>query len=144
MSKFLALFLIVFSQLAAAETILLMETKMYARSLSPEFKVNKKLGTAVVDVVQERLSSEGSTYNSNNVKVAGLSYNAETKEILFKRGEEVVVCGETYNRPYYIDRGLSVRNSDRCVFEVKKVKVQVVKGTESKMKSRTHVYLHIN
>lgn len=144
MSKVLALILIVFSQLASAETILLMETKMYASSLTPEFKVNKKLGTAVVDVVQERISSEGSSYRSNNVEVAGLSYNAETKEVLFQRGEEVIVCGETYNRRFVIDRGLSVLNSDRCVFEVKKVKVQIMQGSVIKMKTRTHVYLHIN
>ena len=144
MKKFIAILALVLSTVAAAESTLIFQTKNYSNyDVYPEFQVNKELGRAWVNVVLSEYVGDSSNYFDNRVKIEGLSYNPETKEIVLEKDGQQIVCGSIYNRRWVIDIGGSVRTTGRCTFSVKKIKVVEDNGFETYKVPMLQVYLNV-
>ncbi len=130
MKKFIALFALVLSTVAAAESTMIFETQNTYADVEASFEVNKDLGRAWVNVVLSETSGDSTTYQDNRVKIEGLSYDVASKNIILQKDGQEIICGNVYNRRWVIDFGGSVRNSDRCSFTVKKAKKQIDNGFE--------------
>ena len=145
MKKFIALFALVLSTVAAADSIKIYETQSTGiDSLLPEFEINKELGRAWVNVVERQFWGDESTYHDNLVKVEGLSYDTTEKVVVFEKEDgERVVCSKLYNRRWVIDIGGSLNDTGACTFEVKKVKVNVDNGFEVSKVTMLQVFLNV-
>ncbi len=131
MKKFIALFALVLSTVAAAESTMIFEVnddRYY--DVAPEFEVNKDLGRAWVNVVLSETTGDSTFYVDNRVKIEGLSYDVASKNIILEKNGEEIVCGSMYNRRWVLDGGRSIRNSGRCKFSVKHAKKQIDNGFE--------------
>jgi hypothetical protein len=132
MKKFIAILALAFSAVAFADSSVIFETENYSNyDVYPEFQVNKELGRAWVNVVLSEYVGDSSNYYDNRVKIPGLSYKAETKEIVLEKDGQEIVCGKIINRRWVIDIGGSVKESGRCKFTTKKVKVVRDNGFET-------------
>lgn len=144
MKQILIVLALVLSSVASAESIKLLEARYDSDTeYLPEFQVNKSLGRAWVNVVESEWNGDSSYYTDNRVKVAGLSYDASDRTIVFEKNGERIVCAEFYNRRFVIDGGNSIRLTDRCSFSQEKVKVQVDNGFEIRTVKMVQVYLNV-
>ncbi|MFL5784083.1 MAG: hypothetical protein ACJ76H_05695 [Bacteriovoracaceae bacterium] len=144
MKKFIALITLVLSLSAFADSILVYETRDYSpMDIEASFGVNKDLGRAWAVMTLTQGSGDSISFWDERVKVEGLSFNAETKEIVLERNGEQVVCGQMYNRRWILDGGRSIRMTPRCSFAIKKEKIEIDNGFEIKKKSITRVYLNV-
>lgn len=144
MKQILIVLALVISSFASAESILLLETR-YDSSTDylPEFQVNKSLGRAWVNVVESEYRGDSSNYSDNRVLVAGMSYDATDKSIVVERNGERIVCAQLYNRRLVLDRGNSIRLTQRCSFSQKKVNVDVDNGFEIRTVKMMQVFLNV-
>lgn len=144
MKKLFVIFCLMISTLASAESILVYEGEgARAFDYSAEFSINKKLGRAWITVTETRPGIDGSDYIDTRVLVPGLSYDVEAKQVIFTKGNEKIVCGELYNKPWVIDVGGSIRTTERCLIGVKNSKIQVDDGFEIKTRRVVQVTLTI-
>lgn len=144
MKKLIAIFALVLSTVAAAESTLIFETKNYSNyDVLPEFQVNAQLGRAWVNVVLSEYNGDSSNYTDNRVKIPGMSYNETDRTIVIEKDGETIVCGSVYNRRWVIDFGGSIRTTKRCTFSVKKVNVVNDNGFETYKVPMIQVYLNV-
>jgi hypothetical protein len=144
MKQILIVFALVISSVASADTIKLFETRYDSSTeYSPEFQINKSLGRAWVNVAEAEYMGDSSYYRDNRVLVPGLSYDASERTIVFEKNGERIVCAELYNRRFVIDRGNSVRMTERCSFSQKKVTLPVDNGFEIRNVKMVQVFLNI-
>lgn len=144
MKKLIAIFALVLSTLAAAESTLIFETKNYSNyDVTPTFDVNKNLGRAWVNILLAEFRGDSSTYSDELVKIEGLTYDAATKSIVLNRNGETIVCGTFYNQRWVIDFGGTIRSTKRCTFKVKKVTVETDEGFEIVRVPMIQVYLNV-
>lgn len=145
MKKFIALFALVLSTVAGADSIKIYETRSTGiDELLPEFQINKELGRAWVNVVERQFWGDESSYTDNRVKVEGLSYDTTDKVVIFEKEDgERVVCSKLYNRRWVIDIGGSLNDTGACQFTVKKVKVDIDNGYEINRVTMLQVFLNV-
>lgn len=141
MKKFIAIIALALSTMAAAESTLIFETdNSWDYDVYPEFQINKQLGRAWVNVVLTKSWGDSTDSYDNRVKVEGLAYNAETKEIVLEKDGQQIVCGNLYNRRWVLDFGGTIRMTNRCKFTVKKFKKVIDNGFETHRVPVIHVF----
>ncbi len=144
MKKLIVLIALALSTVASAESLLIFETKNYSNyDVAPEFQINRELGRAWVNVVLSEYNGDSSTYTDNRIQIEGMSFNEADKTIVIEKNGETIVCGTLYNRRWVIDFGGSIRESKRCTFSVKKVKVTEDNGFETYKVPMIQVYLNV-
>lgn len=116
----------------------------FADDIQPEFMVNADLGRAWVNVVTVHEWDEEDDYNDNFIKVEGLSYNPNTKEVIYTEGNQEVVCAAYSARGRGIFRRTSLRNTNDCKFVVTKETRSVDDGFYVRTKKYEVVSLEIN
>ncbi len=145
MKKILTVLALVFSFSAAADSIKIFEKDIDRGEdlYSIDYQVNKSLNRAWVQVTTVESFSDDSHYTDERALVPNLSYDAVVNGIVYNLNGEQVVCGTFYNRRWTIDFGMSVRETGRCKFENKIVKVQVDNGYEIYTKKVLQVFLNV-
>lgn len=95
-----------------------------SQSVYAKFDVDPELGRAWIDV--EKVDSEYfTTRSTQNQRVDGLSYDPESKEVIYRAGTNTVVCGEATSF-----LGITrVRTTDKCPLVVSYEKQSVDDGT---------------
>lgn len=114
----------------------------FADDIQPEFMVNAE--RAWVNVVTVHEWDEEDDYNDNFIKVEGLSYNPNTKEVIYTEGNQEVVCAAYSARGRGIFRRTSLRNTNDCKFVVTKETRSVDDGFYVRTKKYEVVSLEIN
>lgn len=145
MKKFVALFALMLSTVAAADSILLLEkrTNRDEEVYRVDFDVNKSLNRAWVEITFAESSHDDLHYSDSRVKVPGLSYDPEINGVVYEKNGEKIVCGTFYNNRWIIDRGMSFRKTGRCTFSNEVVKVDVDNGFEIRTYPYVRVYLNV-
>ncbi len=94
------------------------------QSVNAKFDVDPELGRAWIDV--EKVDSEYFlTRSTQNQRVDGLSYDPESKEVIYRAGTNTVVCGEATS---FLGT-TSVRTTDNCPLVVSYEKRSIDDGT---------------
>ena len=133
MKTFIAILTLTFSTIVAAESTVIYQQENYSNDNAVvNLEINKDLGRAWVNVTVSSFDSESSHNRDERVKIEGLFYDVSSKEVVLERDGQRIVCGTAYKPRFTIGSRLSVRNSDRCSFEVKKLKISVDDGFEIK------------
>lgn len=130
MKTLVALTALLMSLAASAETIKLMEYK-YERDVElyrTTFRVNKSLNRAWVEVTLAESHFDDLHYTDQRVKVPGLSYSPEINGVVYNNSGEEIVCGTFYNARWVIDRGMSFKDTGRCLFETNRFTKKVDDG----------------
>ena len=145
MKKLIALIALMFSTVAAANSVLIFETRASGiDELLPEFEINKSLGRAWVNVVERQYWGDSSTYQDNRVLVEGLSFDMDEKVVTFEKEDgERVVCSKLYNRRWVIDIGGSLNDTGRCKFSVKNHAIEIDNGFEIRKVKMLQVFLNV-
>ena len=145
MKAVIALVVLLTSLVSWADTIKLLEFReTFDRDVhSVGFKVNKPLKRAWVEVSIGETFGDETHYDDTNVKVPGLSYDADINGVVFDNGTEVIVCGTFYNRRWVIDGGMSFRETGRCEFETKRIVKTVDDGFNVRKVKMIEVLLNI-
>ena len=111
--------LLALSSVFASETIVLEKTNFYTNhAFSTSFEINAELGRAWVEVFSQNTTGPRRDVgfgNTQRVQVPGLSY--ADGEILYTKGEEVVVCATTEPRGRWIFRHTAILPTGNCEFE---------------------------
>jgi len=127
MKKFLALALCLCSLNVFAD-VTVFKTGFINRTILGTFKVNPELGRAWVEVeVYGSHSDSDSDYY--RVKVDGLSYDAQTKEVVWDYQGERIVCARETTAGRSIFRYTYIKNID-CDFKLSSVVENVDDGFE--------------
>lgn len=122
------------------------EIKLYDRptweitnvgSVKKTFEFNKELGRAWINLTFVPDYSEDSVDTDVRVKVAGLSYNDATKEIILDAEGAQVVCA-TVKKNFL---GTQVKATGNCKFVEKYYKTQVDDGFEIKTVEKLKILL---
>lgn len=116
----------------------------FADDIQPEFMINKDLGRAWVNVVTVQEWDEDDDYNDNFIKVEGLTYNQETKEVVYSEGTKSVVCAAYQTRGRGIFRRTVLKNTSDCQFVISKETRSVDDGFYVRTKKYEVVSLKIN
>jgi len=95
-----------------------------SQSVNAKFDVDPELGRAWIDV--EKVDSEYfTTRSTQKQRVDGLSYDPESKEVIYRSGTNAVVCGEATSF-----LGITrVRTTDNCPLVVSYEKQSIDDGT---------------
>ena len=144
MKVLLTIALVLTSLTASAKTIRLKSMwSGFADDIETKFMVNADLGRAWVNVITIHEWDEDDDYNDHFVKVEGLSYNTETKEVVFTDGTSEVVCATYSTRGRGIFRSTRIRNTGACTFKVIKEYRDVDDGYYVRTKKYDVVLLEI-
>lgn len=139
MKKLIALTLLLTFNAFSAE--ILLKTFRYDSDVdySPEFKVNKELQRAWVNVVEEDNSDwEDTWYDDNFVKVEGLKLVGS--DIVYND----TTCATIYTRGRWIFRGDVIKMTPDCRFTQKTVVENVDDGYYVRRVKKVQVYLSVN
>lgn len=120
MKTIFAICLMSLATMASATTVKIYEVasnELHAEENDFKYGVNTELGRAWVVAHETEEWSEPVSYDTN-IKVNGLSYNAETGAIEFKSGSEVVECAFVVQRGRGIFKSTRINETGRCSFEV--------------------------
>lgn len=130
MKVFLIALALMVSALASAEPekIFEMQNTWDEEFYRLQFRVNKPLNRAWVEVTTAEYNGDSTDYSDYNVKVEGLAYDPEINGVVIERNGERVVCGTFYNHRWTIDFGMSFRDTGRCKFTHKATKIEVDDG----------------
>lgn len=139
MKKLIALALLLSFNAFSAE--ILLKTYRYDNDVdyAPEFKVNKDLGRAWVNIVEEDFSdNESSYYVDDFVKVDGLSLVGS--DIVYKD----TTCATIYTRGWGIFRGDVIKMTRDCRFTQEVVVENIDDGFYVRRVKKVKVYLVVN
>lgn len=135
MKKFLVSLMVFasFNVLAEVKTIQLEKTLSgYYSHMQGEFAINSELGRAWV-VVRGVFSDPESSSDEYRIKIEGLSYNKETKQVVYTDGERTAVCANIKITRILKDQ--FVKQTEACKFEERTIKARVDDGFEIKTKA---------
>ncbi|WPU67111.1 hypothetical protein [Peredibacter starrii] len=149
--KFLTLVFAVLciAQAQAAETVVLEVPKnSWARELKAVFEVNKDNGRAWVSLnFREQFGGSGSRRDapqmSVSTRVAGLSYDTASQNIIFEQDGALTECASVRTRGVSIFRHDNITMTG-CKLKVRHVKKMVDNGYEVRKEDRTQVLLITN
>jgi hypothetical protein len=117
MKSFLSAILILASVNASAKTIKLFSFWAgFADDVQTSFMLNEDLGRAWVNVLTIHDFDDDTDEVDHYVKVDGLSYNQETKEVIYTDGKSEVVCARYITRGRGIFRNTRLVNTKDCQF----------------------------
>lgn len=145
MKSLLVLALLLTSVAASAKSIRLFTVRSgYADEIQTEFKVNKDLGRAWVNVMTiTDYWDEDEDITDNYIKVEGLSYDKDTQEVVYTEQEATVVCASIRSRGRGIFRHLRMDNTSECSFRIATEFKDVDDGFYVRTKKYDVVYLDI-
>ena len=108
---------------ASAESIKIHTTLDGWGKITPSFDINAKLGRAWVNLeIDDSPSDPDSSSYDERVKIEGLSYDVDTKEVIFTSvNGEITVCAKSRTRGRGIFRNTRIFKTNACKFK---------KGTE--------------
>lgn len=141
MKSCLALVLFVLSIPAIAGEILLLDKASWLlgtfnTSMTSTFEVNRDLGRAWVSLYFTSPSDDGAGHEER-VKVEGMSYRAETKEVVFVVEGAQIVCAKVIKNFF----GTHVKPTRNCRIVEKNYFARVDDGFEIRKEARTRVLL---
>ena len=121
MKALLTIALVLTSLTASAKTINLFSVRSgFADDIEAKFMVNADLGRAWVNVIIGQDWGDEYDETDNFIKIEGLSYDQETKEVVYTDGTTEVVCAAFSSRGRGIFRSTRIRNTNACSFKVTK------------------------
>lgn len=109
----------------------------YVSSVSPEFAINQDLGRAWVNITFSSYN-EDPFKQDERVKVSGLSYNKDTKEIILDAEGSQTVCARVKFRRLF---GTEIRPTGDCKFVQKYYTVEKDNGYEIEKIQRLNITL---
>jgi len=126
MKSLLLSMLLMASLSASAKSIELYSTWDTTADINPTFDINAELGRAWVNLeIDDSPSDLDSSSWDERIKVDGLSYDNDTKEIIYTdENGDVAVCANTRTRGRGIFRNTRLLSTKTCKFK---------KGTKVKM-----------
>ena len=138
--KTLLVMILALSNVVYASETKIFETLNYRyEDHNVEFKVNKELGRAWVELSLIDRSFDDIRYDDHRIKIEGLSYDAATQKVLLEKDGQIIECGELRRIPWSIGR--RVFPTKACSFKGKTVKVAYDDGFEIKYKPVFQLYM---
>ncbi len=108
----------------------------YNSSMTSTFEVNRELGRAWVSLYFSSTSDDGAGHEER-VKVDGMSYRAETKEVVLVAEGAEIVCAKVIENFF----GTQVKPTRNCKIVEKNYFARVDDGFEIRKEARTRVML---
>lgn len=132
------------STLASAADIKLIEKPAYGENFSSAtFVVNQELGRVWIEVETLDRRFPETEYSTKKVKVEGLTYDAETKNVTIEHEGRSVVCGTLIKRRFVVVNLWEVRKSGNCTFNYNKINLAVDDGFEVRMVRYLQVFMNV-
>lgn len=144
MKKLLGLVLLSMTTMASAQSIKVYSTWLYTADITTKFAINADLGRAWLELEVDNCGMDPDCDTDEvRVKVEGLSYNTELKQVEFSKDNKTVVCAIEKTRGRGIFRSTRLVETNECTFKnIEEVKM-VDDGFFIKKRKYQTVFLEI-
>jgi len=117
MKKLLGTLLLTMTAVASANSVKIYSTWDYTAEITPRFEINADLGRAWLEVEVDSCGMDPDCDSDEvRVKVEGLKFNTELKQIELTQNGETFVCADVRTRGRGIFRSTRLRETGNCTF----------------------------
>lgn len=143
MKKLLVLLLALASMSSFAQTIKLYQTMFTYARITETFELNKDLGRAWINLEVDTSMDPDITPDDVRVKIEGLTYNTETKEVIYTSEGKLTVCAFEKTTRWSIFKNTRLVMTEDCEFKQRIITKMVDDGFEIKKRQYLIVELVI-